>query len=167
MRKIAIVMGSISDKPVAMQAVDTLRAFGVQPVTRVLSAHRTPQETQAFIRTLEEQGVAAVIAIAGMAAHLAGAIAAGTALPVIGVPVASGPLQGQDALLSTVQMPPGIPVATVAIGAGKNAGLLAVQMLAMHDPALKQQLLAHREDMRQAVLAADRQWNQELGEGQG
>ncbi len=100
MSKVAVVMGSISDWAVAEKAVDTLRAYQVEPVVRVLSAHRTPEETRAFTRTLEQEGVSVVIALAGMAAHLAGAIAAGTVLPVIGVPVASGPLSGQDALFS-------------------------------------------------------------------
>lgn len=167
MRKVAIVMGSASDKPVAQQAVETLRAYGVPSVVRVLSAHRTPNEAQAFTRTLEEQGVAVVIAFAGMAAHLAGAIAANTVLPVIGVPVASGPMQGLDALYSTVQMPSGIPVATVAIGGAKNAALLAVQMLAIEDKELKKKLLTAREDMRLAVLKADNNVAQEFAEGQG
>lgn len=167
MGKVAVVMGSISDWAVAEQAVHTLRHYGVTPVARVLSAHRTPEETRAFTRTLEEEGIKVVIALAGMAAHLAGAIAAGTVVPVIGVPVASGPMAGQDALYSTVQMPSGIPVATVAIGGAKNAALLAVQMLAIHDDSLKQRLLEGREQMRLAALAADRQLTEKLMKEQG
>lgn len=167
MGKVAVVMGSISDWAVAEQAVDTLRRFTVEPVVRVLSAHRTPEETRAFTRTLEEEGIKVIIALAGMAAHLAGAIAAGTVVPVIGVPVASGPLTGLDALYSTVQMPSGIPVATVAIGGAQNAALLAVQMLAIHDDCLKQRLIEGREQMRLAALAADRQLTEKLMKEQG
>lgn len=167
MKKVAVVMGSISDKSIALQAADTLRACGVEPVVRVLSAHRTPDEARAFTRTLEAEGVQVVIAMAGMAAHLAGALAAGTVLPVIGVPVASGALNGLDALYATVQMPSGIPVATVAVNGGKNAALLAVQMLAIGDEGLRDQLKADREAMRLQVLQADEALNQELTKGQG
>ena len=135
-KKVAIVMGSASDKPIAMDAVKTLAEYGVPTIVRVLSAHRTPQEARDFTLSLEGEGVGAVIALAGMAAHLAGAVAANTVLPVIGVPVSSGGLGGLDALLSTVQMTSGIPVATVAVGGAKNAAILAVQMLAVSDAAL-------------------------------
>ena len=122
MKKVAIVMGSASDKPIALDAVKTLEEYGVPSVVRVLSAHRTPQEARDFTLSLEAQDVGAVIALAGMAAHLAGAVAANTVLPVIGVPVASGGLGGLDALLSTVQMPSGIPVAAVAVGGRQERG---------------------------------------------
>ena len=162
MKKVAIVMGSASDKPVAMDAVNTLAQYGVQAIVRVLSAHRTPQEARDFTLSLEGEGVGAVIALAGMAAHLAGAVAANTVLPVIGVPVASGGLGGLDALLSTVQMPSGIPVATVAVGGAKNAAILAVQVLAVSDEKLRQKLLYQRAAMRAAVLKADQDINEAL-----
>ncbi|NLD33453.1 MAG: 5-(carboxyamino)imidazole ribonucleotide mutase [Clostridiales bacterium] len=162
MKKVAIVMGSASDKPVAMDAVNTLAQYGVQAIVRVLSAHRTPQEARDFTLSLEGEGVGAVIALAGMAAHLAGAVAANTVLPVIGVPVASGGLGGLDALLSTVQMPSGIPVATVAVGGAKNAAILAVQVLAVSDEKLRQKLLDQRAAMRAAVLKADQDINEAL-----
>lgn len=162
MKKVAIVMGSASDKPVAMDAVNTLAQYGLQAIVRVLSAHRTPQEARDFTLSLEGEGVGAVIALAGMAAHLAGAVAANTVLPVIGVPVASGGLGGLDALLSTVQMPSGIPVATVAVGGAKNAAILAVQVLAVSDEKLRQKLLDQRAAMRAAVLKADQDINEAL-----
>jgi len=155
-------MGSASDKPVAMDAVNTLAQYGVQAIVRVLSAHRTPQEARDFTLSLEGEGVGAVIALAGMAAHLAGAVAANTVLPVIGVPVASGGLGGLDALLSTVQMPSGIPVATVAVGGAKNAAILAVAVLAVSDEKLRQKLLDQRAAMRAAVLKADQDINEAL-----
>lgn len=162
MKKVAIVMGSASDKPIALDAVKTLEEYGVPSVVRVLSAHRTPQEARDFALSLEEQDVGAVIALAGMAAHLAGAVAANTVLPVIGVPVASGGLGGLDALLSTVQMPSGIPVATVAVGGAKNAAILAVQILAVSDRDLRDKLTKKRADMRAAVLRADKEINEAL-----
>lgn len=162
MKKVAIVMGSASDKPIALDAVKTLEEYGVPSVVRVLSAHRTPQEARDFTLSLEGEGVGAVIALAGMAAHLAGAVAANTVLPVIGVPVASGGLGGLDALLSTVQMPSGIPVATVAVGGAKNAAILAVQILAVSDTDLRDRLTKKRADMRAAVLQADKEINEAL-----
>lgn len=162
MKKVAIVMGSASDKPIALDAVKTLEEYGVPSVVRVLSAHRTPQEARDFTLSLEAQDVGAVIALAGMAAHLAGAVAANTVLPVIGVPVASGGLGGLDALLSTVQMPSGIPVATVAVGGAKNAAILAVQILAVSDMDLRDRLTKKRADMRAAVLQADKEINEAL-----
>jgi len=162
MKKVAIVMGSASDKPIALDAVKTLEEYGVPSVVRVLSAHRTPQEARDFTLSLEAQDVGAVIALAGMAAHLAGAVAANTVLPVIGVPVASGGLGGLDALLSTVQMPSGIPVATVAVGGAKNAAILAVQILAVSDTDLRDRLTKKRADMRAAVLQADKEINEAL-----
>ncbi len=153
--QVAIIMGSASDKEIARKAAQTLREYQVPFVARVLSAHRTPEETRAAVREYEQGGVGVIIAMAGMAAHLAGAVAAQTVLPVIGVPLTSGGLGGMDALLSTVQMPGGIPVATVAVNGGRNAALLAIQILALQDPQLKDRLQQARENMRQDVLKAD------------
>jgi 5-(carboxyamino)imidazole ribonucleotide mutase len=135
-------------------AVEILKRFGVALEVKVTSAHRTPAETQAYVQSAEARGCQAFIAGAGMAAHLAGAIAAQTTRPVIGVPIDAGPLQGFDALLSTVQMPGGIPVATVAIGkaGAKNAGYLAVQMMALSDPSLAEALQGERLENAQAIL---------------
>ena len=155
MKKVGIVMGSDSDLPIVQKAVDTLRAFGVPFEVHVYSAHRTPAEAAEFSRTAEENGFGVLIAAAGMAAHLAGAIAAQTTLPVIGIPCQSNTLDGIDALLSTVQMPSGIPVATVAINGGTNAALLAVEILALGEPALAEQLKAKRARDAAAVLEKD------------
>lgn len=143
---VAILMGSDSDLPVMKAGCEVLKNLGVRYEVRVTSAHRTPEDTRDFILDAEQRGCAVFIAGAGMAAHLAGAVAAHTLKPVIGVPIDSGPLQGFDALLSTVQMPGGVPVATVAIGkaGAKNAGCLAAQMLALADEALHGRLLAER-----------------------
>lgn len=143
---VAILMGSDSDLPVMKAGCEVLKNLGVRYEVRVTSAHRTPEDTKDFILDAEQRGCAVFIAGAGMAAHLAGAVAAHTLKPVIGVPIDSGPLQGFDALLSTVQMPGGVPVATVAIGkaGAKNAGYLAAQMLALADEALHGRLLAER-----------------------
>ena len=151
---VAILMGSDSDLPVMDAAVEILKRFGVALEVKVTSAHRTPAETQAYVQSAEARGCQAFIAGAGMAAHLAGAIAAQTTRPVIGVPIDAGPLQGFDALLSTVQMPGGIPVATVAIGkaGAKNAGYLAVQMMALSDPSLAEALQGERLANAQAIL---------------
>lgn len=145
MKKIAIIMGSDSDLPIAKKAVDTLKEYSVPYTVRVLSAHRTAEDARHFALQAREEGYGAIIAFAGMAAHLAGAMAANSCLPIIGVPVASGSLAGFDALLSTVQMPSGIPVASVAVNGGKNAALLALQMLAIGDEALYQKLLSDRK----------------------
>ena len=144
MKKVGIVMGSASDLPVVRKAADTLREFGVPCEVHVYSAHRTPAEAGDFARTARENGFGVIIAAAGMAAHLAGALAANTTLPVIGIPLKSKALDGVDALLSTVQMPSGIPVATVAIDGAVNAALLAVQILAVEDAALAAKLDEHR-----------------------
>ena len=156
MKKIAIIMGSDSDLPVAEKAVNMLASFGVPYEVHVFSAHRTPVEAKDFASSARENGFGAIIALAGMAAHLAGAIAANTTLPVVGVPVKSTNLDGLDALLSTVQMPAGIPVATVAIDGAANAALLAVEILAVGDEALANKLAALRQAQREAVLAKDR-----------
>lgn len=156
MKKVAVIMGSASDLSVARQAADTFQAFGVPHVLRVCSAHRTPDAVRRFALSARAEGYAAIIAVAGMAAHLAGAIAANTTLPVIGVPVASGGLGGLDALLSTVQMPSGIPVATMAVGGAKNAALFCVQMLSLQDEALALRLQEHRSQMARDAEAAER-----------
>ncbi len=167
MIKAAVVMGSASDKEIALEAVDTFRAFGVETLVRVLSAHRTPMEAQGFARSLESEGAGVVIALAGMAAHLAGALAAHTILPVIGVPVCSGGLGGMDALLSTVQMPSGIPVAAVGVNGAKNAALLAIEILALQDAQLREKLRDERRRMRDKVLQADEALQLEIREKQG
>ncbi len=149
MKKIAIVMGSDSDLPIVQKAVDTLASFSVPYEVHVFSAHRTPKEAAEFTASARERGFGAIIAAAGMAAHLAGAVAANTTLPVVGIPVASGGLGGMDALLSTVQMPTGIPVATVAVNGAANAALLCVQMLAIEDASLAKAL----DDKRKADAA--------------
>ncbi len=155
--RVAILMGSESDFAIMERCHKTLGEFGVPHEVRVMSAHRTPDAVAAFVREAPARGVRVFIAAAGGAAHLAGAVAAHTALPVIGVPIAATELQGLDALLATVQMPPGIPVATVATGrfGAVNAAVLAAQILALDDPALAEKLRAWREGMRRKVEAAD------------
>jgi len=157
--KVGIVMGSKSDLPIMEEAAAVLKQFGIAYEMRVLSAHRCPEEVAQFSRGAVTNGFGVIIAGAGMAAHLPGVIAASTTLPVIGVPIDSSSLGGLDALLSMVQMPPGIPVATVGIGkaGAKNAALLAVQTLALTDEGLQKKLTSYRESQRQAVLAADRE----------
>ena len=162
MKKIAIIMGSDSDLPVVRKAADTLSAFGVPFEIHVFSAHRTPEEAARFSKSARENGFGAVIAAAGMAAHLAGAIAAGTTLPVIGIPMKSGNLGGIDALLSTVQMPSGIPVATVAIDGATNAALLSVEILAVSDDALAAKLDSKRRADASRVLEKNAAVEQEF-----
>ncbi len=152
---VGILMGSESDLPTMRAAHETLAALGVGSELRVLSAHRTPEEAGGYAREAEHKGIKVLIAGAGLAAHLAGALVAQTILPVIGVPLAAGTLGGLDALLATVQMPAGLPVATVAIGGAQNAALLAAAILALSDPALAQKLRDRRTQMRDKVLAAD------------
>ena len=156
MKKIAIIKGSDSDLPVAEKAVNMLASFGVPYEVHVFSAHRTPVEAKDFASSARENGFGAIIALAGMAAHLAGAIAANTTLPVVGVPVKSTNLDGLDALLSTVQMPSGIPVATVAIDGAANAAILCVQMLAIEDKDLAVKLNAMRAEGAAKVLAKNK-----------
>ena len=156
MKKVGIVMGSDSDLPVVQKAVDVLRNFGVPFEVHVYSAHRTPAEAGEFARGAEQNGFGVLIAAAGMAAHLAGALAAQTTLPVIGIPCKSNTLDGIDALLSTVQMPSGIPVATVAIDGAANAALLSIEILALSDPALSAKLKEKRVKDAAAVLEKDR-----------
>lgn len=155
MKKIGIVMGSDSDMPVVSKAIDTLNELNVPYEVHIYSAHRTPEEAKAFAEGARAKGFGAIIAAAGKAAHLAGAIAANTTLPVIGIPVKSSTLDGLDALLSTVQMPSGIPVATVAIDGAANAALLAAQMLAIEDEALALKLSEQRKANAQKVLEKD------------
>ena len=155
MKKVGIVMGSDSDLPVVEKAIGKLKEYGVPYEVHVYSAHRTPVQAAEFSRTAQEKGFGAIIAAAGKAAHLAGALAANTTLPVIGVPCSGTKLDGMDALLSTVQMPSGIPVATVAVDGGKNAALLAVQIMAVSDAELAQKLDEARMRERDAVLRAD------------
>ena len=152
MKKVGIVMGSDSDLPVIQKAVDQLNALEIPFEVHVYSAHRTPEQARAFALSARENGFGAIIAAAGMAAHLAGAIAANTTLPVIGIPCKPATLDGMDALLSTVQMPTGIPVATVAIGGGANAALLCIEMLALSDDELADKLAARRAADHAKVL---------------
>lgn len=152
---VAVVMGSASDAPIMEGAVEALREFRIPVEVRVLSAHRTPDDAIDFARTAADRGFKVIIAGAGGAAHLAGVLAAATALPVIGVPIVFGELGGLDSLLAMVQMPKGIPVATVAVNGARNAGLLAVRMLALADPVLAEALVEHREVMAAQVRASD------------
>ena len=156
MKKVGIVMGSDSDLPVVEKAINTLKEYGVPFEVHVYSAHRTPEEAREFARNARKNGFGALIAAAGMAAHLAGAIAANTTLPVVGIPVKSANFDGLDALLSTVQMPTGIPVATVAVDGAANAALLCVQMLAIEDGAWACRLDAARAAGAEKVLAKNR-----------
>ena len=159
---VAVVMGSDSDLPVMQGCIEQLKAFGIDPVVRILSAHRTPEAAAEFAGQARENGVRVIIAAAGMAAHLAGAIASRSPLPIVGVPLAAaeGP-NGLDALLSTVQMPPGVPVASMAIGkaGAKNAAICAVQILALSDKALADKLDAFRNDQKQKAIKKDRELN--------
>jgi 5-(carboxyamino)imidazole ribonucleotide mutase len=152
---VAILMGSKSDLPTMKPAADVLKSFGLRVSVRVLSAHRTPEQTAAFVKDAARTGTKVFICGAGGAAHLAGSVAAHTTRPVIGIPIASGSLQGMDALLSTAMMPPGIPVATVAIGGAENAGLLAAQIIATSDAELSTRVVAEREARLRKVLEAD------------
>ena len=153
--KVGVVMGSASDLPVVEKAIAVLKEYGVETEVRVLSAHRCPDEAREFAAAARHNGFGVLIAAAGMAAHLAGALAANTTLPVIGIPCKSANFDGMDALLSTVMMPSGIPVATVAVDGAKNAALLAIEMLAITDSALADKLNRAREEGRAAVLKAD------------
>ena len=154
-KKVGILLGSDSDLPVVERAFETLRALEIPFEAHIYSAHRTPAEAAEFSATARERGFGVLIAAAGMAAHLAGAVAANTTLPVIGIPCKSSVLDGMDALLSTVQMPSGIPVATVAIGGAANAALLAAEILAVSDDALAARLIARREADKKKVLEKD------------
>ena len=162
MKIVGIVMGSKSDLPIVQKAKEVLDEYQVPFEMRVLSAHRCPEEVKEFAASAHDSGFSVLIAAAGMAAHLAGAIAANTALPVIGIPCRSSGSDGMDALLSTVMMPPGVPVATVGIDGAKNAALLAVQIMAASDPELYQKLLESKDKNREAVLEADKEVSEEF-----
>ena len=164
MRKVAVVMGSDSDLGVMRACADTLKALEIPFCVRVLSAHRTPEAARDFAACARESGFGVIIAAAGKAAHLAGAMAANTTLPVIGVPIKSSTLDGLDALLSTVQMPPGMPVATVAIDGAKNAALLAAQIIAVDDTALAKRLMDDREATKAKITAKDAQVSAEFAQ---
>jgi phosphoribosylaminoimidazole carboxylase PurE protein len=153
---IGIVMGSASDRPIMEEAAAILERFKVPYEMIVASAHRSPERTRDYARTAQERGLQVIIAGAGGAAHLAGSIAAATVLPVIGVPIDSSPLQGMDALLATVQMPAGVPVATMAVGkaGARNAGILAVQIISLHQPALQRRLEEYKKEMARQVEQA-------------
>jgi 5-(carboxyamino)imidazole ribonucleotide mutase len=152
MKPVAIIMGSDSDAPVMQEAANVLKEFGIEFEYTIVSAHRTPERMFEFAKTAHEQGCQVIIAGAGGAAHLPGMVAAISPLPVIGVPVQSKSLDGMDSLLSIVQMPGGVPVATVAINGAKNAGILAAQILATHDKALQQKIIDFKKNLEQQVL---------------
>lgn len=160
MRKVGIVMGSKSDLPTVEKAISVLKEYGIETEVRVLSAHRCPDEAREFASSARSGGFSCLIAARGMAAHLAGALRANTTLPVIGIPCKSANFDGMDALLSTVQMPSGIPVATVAVDGAKNAALLAVQIMAVTNKELADKLDAQRQRDKEAVLQADRELNE-------
>jgi 5-(carboxyamino)imidazole ribonucleotide mutase len=149
--KTAILMGSDSDWPILKPAVEVLKRFGIEPVVQVASAHRTPDKVRNFVAEAVKDGVGVFIVAAGAAAHLAGVVASYTTRPVIGVPINATPLNGMDALLSTVQMPSGVPVATMAVNGAKNAAILAVEIFSVADPALQQKLADYREEMVEGV----------------
>lgn len=159
MKKVAVIMGSDSDLPIVEKAIATLKEYGVPTEVHVYSAHRTPEQARDFSLHARENGFGVIIAAAGKAAHLAGALAANTTLPVIGIPVKASVLDGMDALLSTVQMPAGIPVATVAIDGAVNAALLAIEILSVSDGELALKLEAARKAASERVLAADARVN--------
>ena len=161
---VAVLMGSKSDLPIIEKTLDVLKSLQVPFEVRITSAHRTPDVTHAYVKDADQRGCSVFIAAAGLAAHLAGAVAGLTLKPVIGIPLDAGPLQGMDALLSTVQMPGGIPVASVAVGSAvaKNAAYLAAQILSLSDPELAERVKAERQANADAVIAADRELQGEL-----
>jgi 5-(carboxyamino)imidazole ribonucleotide mutase len=161
-KKVAIIMGSDSDLPVVKGAINTLKSFGITVEVHVMSAHRTPKQACDFSTNAKANGFGVIICAAGKAAHLAGVIAAHTTLPVIGIPIKSSTLDGMDALLSTVQMPKGIPVATVAIDGSDNAGILAAQMLGIYDEELSAKLAKMKADMVEEVLEKDAKLQTEM-----
>lgn len=164
MKKVAIIMGSDSDLPIVTPAIKQLKELGIETEVRVMSAHRTPKEAQAFSENAIENGFGVIISAAGMAAHLGGVLAASTTLPVIGIPCSAKVLDGMDAMLATVMMPPGIPVATVGVNAAKNAALLAAEILAVSDSELSQKLIEMRADMAQAVIEKDKALQEKIKE---
>lgn len=164
MKKVGLIMGSDSDLPIVEKAVAVLKELGIPYEAHIYSAHRTPTEARDFTVKARENDFGALICFAGMAAHLAGAVAANTTLPVIGVPCKSSVLDGMDALLSTVMMPPGVPVATVGINGAKNAAILAAQILAVSDEALAEKLAENKKAMAAAVIEKDAKLQQEIAE---
>lgn len=162
MAKAAIIMGSKSDFPVVKPAAEVLKNFGVETEVRVISAHRTPEEAHEFSVTARKRGIEVIICAAGKAAHLGGVIAAGTTLPVIGLPVKTDMMGGLDSLLSIVQMPSGIPVATVGVNGGENAGLLALQILGVKYPEIAEKLSVYKADMRKKINSDDALLQSEL-----
>ena len=164
MKKAAVIMGSDSDLPVVEKAISTLKDFEVPFEVHVYSAHRTPEQVKSFVEQADKNGFGVIIAAAGKAAHLAGAIAANTVLPVIGIPVSSKTFDGMDALLSTVQMPSGIPVATVAVDGAKNAALLAIQILAVGNDELTDKLKKDRKNASEEVLRKNSNIEQQINE---
>lgn len=161
-KKVAVIMGSDSDMPVVKKALEELKSYGVEYECHIMSAHRTPAAAAEFSAAARENGFGAIICAAGMAAHLAGVVAAYTTLPLIGIPCSSKNFDGLDALLATVQMPSGIPVATVAVDGAKNAAILAVQMLALSDDALAEKLAKAKADMISQVEEKDKKLQEEL-----
>ena len=164
MKKVAVLMGSDSDWPVVKGACEQLKTFGIPYEAHILSAHRTPAAAAEFARSARSNGFGVIICAAGMAAHLAGAVAGNSTLPVIGIPLKGGVLDGVDALLATVQMPSGIPVATVAVGGAKNAAVLAAQILAVSDESLAARLDAARADMADQIAAKEAKLQAELAQ---
>ena len=162
LKKVGIIMGSDSDLPIINKAVDTLKSLGIPYEVHVFSAHRTPDEAGNFAEKAKENGFGVIIAAAGMAAHLAGVVAGHTTLPVIGIPMKSKALEGVDALLATVMMPPGVPVATVGIDGAKNAAVLAVQILAVADEELAAKLAAEKKAMAEGVIAKDKALQEQI-----
>jgi 5-(carboxyamino)imidazole ribonucleotide mutase len=155
-RVVAVVMGSQNDYEKVEPGINVLKEFGVSAAVRILSAHRTPQEVQKFVNESEKEGIKVFICAAGMAAHLAGVVASHTTRPVIGIPIASGALNGVDSLYSTVMMPPGIPVATVAINGAQNAAYLALEIIQESVPGISEKLKEHKKKMAEKVLEADK-----------
>ncbi len=165
MSKVALVMGSKSDWAVVKPAADILKSFEVEVEVRVISAHRAPDETHEFAASARERGIEVIICAAGKAAHLGGVMAAYTTLPVIGLPVKTDMMGGLDSLLSIVQMPSGIPVATVGVNGGENAGLLALQILGIKYPVIADKLAAYKQKMKEKIAADDAALRQEYGQG--
>ena len=153
--KVGVVMGSKSDLPVVEKGIQVLKEFGVEPVVRILSAHRTPSQAEEFSKNAEAEGIEVIIAAAGKAAHLGGVLAANTPIPVIGIPMKTSDMGGLDSLLSTVQMPKGVPVATVAIGGAENAALLAIQMMSIKYPELREKFRAYKKQQEEEILKID------------
>ena len=164
MSKAALIMGSDSDFDALVPCIKTLKKFGIEVDVRVISAHRSPELAHEFAASAEDNGYSVIIAAAGKAAHLAGVLAAFTTLPVIGIPIKSSLMDGLDSLLSVVQMPSGIPVATVAVNGSENAAILAAQIIAPCDPAVKQKLREHKESMKAAIIEKDKKIAQKAKE---